>query len=73
MKTHDLAKLFADRYHSATEGNIVVSIHLFGIEYSDELTERNLKEICELAEVPVSYQTELRKGMRLAQYVEVRK
>ncbi len=73
MKSKDLADIFSEKYHGAADKEVVLSIHLFGIEFSDELQGQNLKEICELANAPTSYATEIRKGMRLAKYVELSK
>lgn len=50
----------------------VVTTHPFGIEFSDALQGHNLREICALANVPTSYGTELRKGMRLAEFVTLK-
>ncbi|MDF3361104.1 hypothetical protein HLM50_08505 [Sulfitobacter sp. Ks41] len=73
MRTADLANTFADRYHNAAERQVVVSIHLFGIEFAEQLKGQNIQEICKLARVPKSYGTEIRKGMRLAPHVELKK
>lgn len=72
MREQDLSTEFGKRYHSAPDGMTVVTIHLFGIEFADELAGQNLKEICAGANVPVSYGTELRKGMRLAEFVTLK-
>ncbi len=48
-------------------------VHLFGIKFASELNGMPLKEIALRAEVPVSYATEIRKGINLARYVEFRK
>ena len=73
MRTAELANTFADRYHNAADRQVVLSIHLFGIEFAEQLKGQNIKEICEIANVPISYGTEIRKGMRLAPHVELRK
>ncbi len=48
---------------------MVVRIHLFGIDYADELEGVNLAELVAAAGVPKPYATEIRKGMRLAEFV----
>ncbi|MGY3669708.1 HTH-like domain-containing protein [Marinovum sp. KMM 9989] len=63
---------FKKRYHAAANGMTVVTIHLFGIEFARELDGHNLKQICADADVPTSYGTELRKGMRLAEFVTLK-
>lgn len=50
----------------------VVSIHLFGIEHSDAIDGVSLDELTERAGVPQSYKTEIRKGVVLAKYVQLR-
>ena len=72
MRALELSSEFGKRYHSAQDGMTVVTIHLFGIEFASELQGHNLKEICAGANVPVSYGTELRKGMRLAEFVSLK-
>lgn len=72
MTAEQLSKIFAQRYHSAAPGMTVVTIHLFGIEFAQALEGHPLKEICAAADVPVSYGTELRKGMRLAEFVSLK-
>ncbi|WP_291238962.1 hypothetical protein, partial [Gemmobacter sp.] len=67
-----LARIFKERYHTAPKGAAVISIHLFGIEFAEELAGQPLKEICLRAGVPVSYGTEIFKGMRLSQFVSLK-
>jgi hypothetical protein len=69
MTTEQLASIFKERYQTAPKGMVVTTIHLFGIEFATELDGQPLKEICIRADVPVSYYTELHKGIRLASYV----
>jgi len=72
MQADALGAEFRKRYHAAVDGMTVVTIHLFGIEFAKELEGHNLKNICVGADVPTSYGTELRKGMRLAEFVELK-
>jgi hypothetical protein len=46
-----------------------VSVHLFGIRYAEHLDGKPLKDIAERAAIPVTYATEIRKGINLARYV----
>ena len=71
MTIEDVAKQLKSDYQRALEGNKVVTIHLFGIRYADQLEGMPLKEIAARAEVPVTYATEIRKGMRLAKWVTI--
>ena len=72
MQSSDLAAVFSRRYHQAADGEMVTSIHIFGIEYAEQLAGQNIKEVCERANVTVSYQTEISKGMSLAKFVELK-
>jgi hypothetical protein len=54
---------------SALPGEKVVTIHLFGIDHADQLDGLNLQEFAERAGIGKSFGTELRKGVRLAQFV----
>tara|TARA_R110002072_G_scaffold257903_2_gene416580 strand:+ start:240 stop:470 length:231 start_codon:yes stop_codon:yes gene_type:complete len=72
MTESELAKIFSERYHNARKGNAVTAIHLFGIEFSEFLAGQSLPSICALAGVPASFKTELRKGIRLAEFVSLK-
>jgi len=50
----------------------VVSIHLFGIRYSEQLRNISLPELVAKAGVHTPYATEIRKGMNLAKYVTLK-
>jgi predicted transcriptional regulator len=68
--TMELSTLLKEARDQAPEGDVVVRIHLFGIDNADELVGLNLAELVEAAGVPSPYATEIRKGMRLAEYVK---
>lgn len=72
MTTDELARIFKERYNSAPDKLVVTTIHLFGIEFAKALEGQPLKEICARANVPVSYDTEIRKGMRLSEFVSLK-
>lgn len=59
-------------YAKAETKEKAVSIHLFGIKYADQIREMSAKEIVVGAGLPESYKTEIRKGINLTKYVEVR-
>lgn len=75
MKEATLGRILREIYESAPTGDKVANIHLFGIYYSDKIENEKLnkKEILIAAGLPASYHTEMSKGMRLKQYVEVNK
>jgi hypothetical protein len=68
----DLATLLREAREHAPEGEVVVRIHLFGIQYANELGGVNLRALVKTAGIPTPYATEIRKGMRLADYVTLK-
>ncbi len=66
----DLSRLLHEAWADAPEGDIVVRIHLFGIDHANELDGVDLKALADLAGIPTTYATEIRKGMRLADHVK---
>lgn len=74
MTIDEAAKRLSDRYRRAIpRREQALSIHVFAIEFADELVGMNLKELAARASIPTTYATELRKGINLAKYVELRK
>lgn len=72
MKREQLIQKLHDLYFNAKDRETAVMIHLFGIKYADELKEHgSLKKIAEDAGVPASYATEISKGIKLSQFVEI--
>ena len=67
----ELGAILRDMYERAPKGDLVAFIHLFAIKYAQVLAYRRIdkKAILHYANLPVSYQTELAKGMKLSQYV----
>ena len=59
-------------YHDAPPKGKALSIHLFAIKYADQIRNMSAKDIVVGAELPESYKTEIRKGINLAKYVEVK-
>ncbi|MFT4743015.1 MAG: hypothetical protein ACI91Z_000989 [Yoonia sp.] len=57
-------------WHQAGEKKVALSIHLFGIDFAHQLKGHRIEDICIGAEVPKSYGTEIRKGIRLSEFVE---
>jgi len=56
----------------AARNEKVTQIHLFGIKYAEQIKYMSLSELTILADICESYKTEIRKGMNLARYVEVK-
>jgi len=73
MRTSDLAEILRNRYHNAAERQVVLSVQLFGIEFAEQLRGQSIKEILAMADLPKSYHIEVRTGMRLSEFVELKK
>ena len=50
-----------------------LSAHLFAIKYADQIRDLSAKDIVVGAGLPESYTIEIRNGINLAKYVEVRR
>ncbi|MCB2085889.1 MAG: hypothetical protein H6920_00620 [Sphingomonadaceae bacterium] len=71
MQISQLAKILSERVANAGKGERVTQIHLFGIEFADEIGSA-ANQVVEASDIDNSYATEVRKGMRLAQFVQRR-
>ena len=71
MTTDQLTKLLKQRYETADSREVVLAIHLFGIEFYAELDGQPINAIAEDATGHKSYGSEIRKGMRLAKHVRL--
>jgi hypothetical protein len=77
MTIIELGEILSGMYENALHGNHVAMIHLFGIRYSSEIKKHNYapKDIIENTKLKnglsmnESYQTEIQKGVKLAEYV----
>jgi 5-methylcytosine-specific restriction protein B len=72
MQIDSLASELRKMYFGAAEKEKALSIHLFGIKFSDELDGKPCKEIAIRAGLPASYGTEIRKGVNLGRYVRLK-
>lgn len=72
MQINEASKILRDMYQKADHKEKGVAIHLFGIKYADQIESMSAKDVVVGAELPESYKTELRKGINLAKYVEVK-
>ncbi|HZF43122.1 MAG TPA: hypothetical protein VEZ48_06910 [Sphingomonadaceae bacterium] len=71
MKISDLAERLAAEYSKALSRDKVLTIHLFGIRYADQIgTAAN--QVIEVSGLPKTYAVELRKAMKIAAYVTLR-
>lgn len=72
MTVEEAAVRLRASYASACSGDKAVTVHLFGIRYARALSGLPLKELAARAGLPESYATELRKGVRLAEFVDLK-
>ena len=69
-----LEGLVAELRHAMTyarPGEKVLMLNLFGIQHADRLGEVNLRKLIEAAGMAGSFAAELRRGIRLAEHVQV--
>lgn len=74
MTIHVLGNVLKEMYDTSPKGQQVSNIHTFAIFYAKIIEEKRIgkKEILHVAGLPESYQTELSKGINLADYVDVK-
>lgn len=72
MNIDEAAKILRSAYRQAPEGKKSTGLHLFGIKYADELADVNLNQLIEKAGIKDSYYAEIRKGIRLSEYVNLK-
>lgn len=65
----DLSRVLREAWEQAPEGDVVLRVHLFGIEHAKALEGVSLHALVEAAGIPKPYATEIRKAIRLADYV----
>ena len=74
MRIDQASKILAGMYaDGAARNEKALSIYLFAIKYADQIRDMSAKDIAVGAGLPESYKTEIRKGINLAKYVEVRR
>ena len=73
MNETELAQILRSMHGNAPHGEQTTAIHLFGIRYAAELNAPHvsIERLVVLSEVGPTYGTEVRKGMRLAKYVNL--
>ncbi len=72
MQIEEASKILAQMYNNAERKEVALSVHLFGIKYADQIGNMSANDIAIGAGIKKSYGTEIRKGMRLAKYVELK-
>ncbi len=73
MSERKLGSILEKMYNSALQGEKVTQIYLFAISYAKEIQQNNYRiaEIIRFSAISQSFQTEVSKGVKLAQYVEI--
>lgn len=73
MTINELAEKLKTMYESSN-GSKTAMIHLFAIKYADIIRSQKYtpREILAAAQMPASYFAEINKGIKLAQYVDVK-
>ena len=66
---NNLAQILADMYANAPHGRRVTNIHLFGIDYNEEIRQAGVYDVVVAAGIPETYVTEVNKGINLAAHV----
>lgn len=74
MSEEELARILRRRYKSAKCKEITLQVHLFGIEYGDEIRKSRYKisRIVELSGLDKGFSAEVSKGVKLAPYVSLK-
>ena len=74
MKQEDLAAILRSRYDAAKRNEATMEVHLFGIEYGEEIKAQGYKicDIVALAGLDKGYVAEVSKGVKLSAVVERR-
>ncbi len=75
MTLNELGAKLCEMYNSASKGDAVAMIHLFGIKYANEIKQGKFskRDIIKQSGISSSYLTELTKGVKLADYVILKK
>ena len=72
MNIHEAARILRNMYNNAPHGEKTTAIRLFGIKYAREISSLRLNDLVKEADIKLSYQTEVSKGIKLARYVTLR-
>lgn len=72
MKQEQLAIILRERYEAAKRNEASMQVHLFGIDFGEEIRECGYKisDIVRLAGLDKGYVSEVSKGVKLSSIVE---
>ena len=68
----NLSSELREAWQQAPEGETVLRIHLFAIKNAADLEGVSLRDLVAAADIPRPYATEIRKGIRLADFVTLK-
>ena len=72
MNVSEAARRLREQYDVGKRiGKATTAIHLFAVQHADSLAGLPIGEVLRQAGLPDSYVTEVHKGIRLADYVQV--
>ena len=72
MNVSEAARRLREQYDAGKRvGKATTAIHLFAVQHADALAGLPIGEVLRQAAMPDSYVTEIHKGIRLAEYVQV--
>lgn len=74
MTPEYLAKKLSEMYTESKPKEKATMVHLFGIKYAEEINQCGVSsaDIAAKAKIPASYGTEIRKGINLSKYVQMK-
>jgi hypothetical protein len=72
MTLNELSQKLKEMYDNAPKGEQVTMIYVFGISYHNQIKEMGVKQIIEQSGIHSTYQTELSKAIKLANYVQLK-
>ncbi len=73
MQKNELSSILYEMISNAKKGNVFVQYHLFGIKYVNEIlsSDFSIEEIVKNAGIRKSLASEIRKGIKLSEFVKV--
>ena len=72
MTVGEAAAVLRRMHESAPRGEKVTCLFLFGIIHADDLAALSVRDVVREAGVRPTYYTEIRRGIKLAKYVQIK-
>ena len=73
MTSNELTQELRAAANGAPSGGKVLTLNLFGIEFAEHLKDKNLPDLVERAGISRTFSSELRRGMRLSEFVALKR